>query len=344
MFIFDKQFATNRNHKAQYAHVVNHRRTFNAMEKAFAQLTGNAAAIIPQDVYREFENQTKAVMRSDNQVLVRDLMPLAKALPVGKIEHVYRQASDAGIVTVSLSGQSAVDIDKTAYDYDSSIKVIHQAGFGRSWMEMEGQRTEGFDALVDDQANVSRAVLDSIAGHIYDGKDVTFKGIDAYGIKTSSKVQAVDLDASDLNINFTTSTTPSAIRAAWIKLVDKLRINNNVNQPITFYVSSGIESNFLQYYGTDAGDTGKTVLQTLKELPGVADIKMDRSLTGNEVVGVVLDSQFIRPLIGMAVTTVPLFRANPMDNYNFMVWANVGLEIRTDYAGRTGVLYAREIA
>lgn len=348
MLYFDRSFQNGLNgvnHKAQYKHVTGQRRVFNTMQQAQAKLHGNAAAIIPQDVYREFDNQPKQIMRANNLVLMNDLMPLAKSLPVGKIEHVYRRASDSGVVTSSLSGQSPAEIDKAQYEYDSSIKVIHQTGFGREWMEIEGQRTEAFDGLVDDQANGVRAIQDKIADHLYNGvDDVSFKGYDAYGIKTSSKVQAVDLDATDLNINFATSTSPSDIRAGFIGMRDKLRIDNNAMGDLTFYISPEIESNLEKYYGTEAGDNGKTTLQTVRELAGVADVKMDRSLSGNEVVYGILDSQFIRPLVGMAMATVPIVRQNPFDNYNFLVWANVGLEIKTDYAGRTGWAYAREIS
>lgn len=347
MIYFSKEFEkglSGVNHKAQYEHTVNKRQAFNTMQKQMQQMHGNAAAVIPRDVYQEFESRTKAIMRADNQTLLNDLMPLAKSLPVGKVEHIYRRASDSGQVITSLGGQPTNALDKAAYDYDSSIKVIHQAAYGRDWMEMEGQRSEGFDGLVDDNDNTVRAVRDAIVGHIYDGVDVSFKGTSAYGIKNSTKTVDVDLDADGLNINFATSTDPAAMRAAWIKMRDRLRVTNNVAAGITWYISAEIESNFEQYYGTSAGDSGKTMRQTLLELAGTANIKMDRTLSGNEVVGVVLDDQFIRPLIGMAVTTVPITRTDPMDKYSFLVWTNVGLEIKTDYTGKSGVLYARNIA
>lgn len=345
MLYFDKEFAKGLNgvnHKAQYDHVTAIRNGFNVNQKHIKAMYGNAAAIIPQDVYREFENQTKVIMRAPNLTLMQDLMPLAKTLPVGKLEHVVRKASDSGIVTSSLGGQVTNQLDKADYDYDSSIKVIHQTGYGREWMEMEGQRSEGFDGLIDDNANAVRAIADKVASHIYDGADVSFKGVSAYGIKTSSKVQAVDLGASGLNIDFSTSTDTSAIRSAFIDVRDNLRITNNAMGDITFYVSREIASNFQNFFST--ADTGfGTIKDALLRIDGVADIKEDASLSGNEMVGMILDSQFIRPLVGMATSTVPIQRTDPMANYNFLVWTQVGLEIRTDYAGRTGVMYAREI-
>ena len=351
MFYFDPsrpEWAGQRNHAAQAVMVGNIRSTVNRHN---AQMMGNEAAVLPRDVAQEFDRQQVELMRESNLTLLNDLMPLARALAVGKIESIHRRVSDSGSAKRSLTGRTTVDIDKAAFDYDSTIKVVHQDGFGRDWMEMQGQRTEAFDGLVDDQANSTRTVLDSIATHIYsgaldeNGNVISYNGTAATGIKTSTKVAAVDLDSGGLNIDFTSnSATPAAIRAAWVQLVKTLRVDNNVGQDITFYISAEIETNFQRFYGVDAGDTGKTIMQVLKELAGVADIKVDRSLTGNEVVGLVLNAQFIRPLVGMAVSTVPLFRANPMDAYNYMTWANVGLEIRTDFTGKTGVMYARAIS
>jgi hypothetical protein len=352
MLYFDKEFAGNTRsgaaHKEQKRHVTRQREHFAAHNAQFlganGLFRGNAAAIIPQDVYREFESQTKELMRAPNLTLLNDLLPLAKGLPVGKIEHIYRQVSDSGIVVTDLEGSTPVEIDKADYDYDSSIKVVHKTGFGRSWMEMEGQRSEGFDGLIDDQANSVRLMQETIAGHIYNGVNVTFRGVTATGIKNSSKVVSVDLDASGLNVDFSaTATTGAAIRAGWIALIDALRITNNVSAPITFYVSREIMSNFQRFYNENDVGFG-TILNALRQLSGVADIKEDAQLSGNEVIGLVLSSQFIRPLVGMAVTTVPLTRNNPFDNYNFITWSNVGLEIKTDFENRSGVLYARAIA
>lgn len=354
MLYFDPKFAVNhsgRHHTAQANYVEAQRAGFDAENERLVKMNalasgfqGNAAAIIPQDVYREFDNQTVELVRANNLALLNDLLPLAKSLPVGKVEHVTRQVSDSGLVTSSLGGQVPAELDKADYNYKSHIKVIHQTGFGREWMELEGQRSEGFDALIDDQANATRAVLDKTADHIYNGVDIDFKGISAVGIKNSSDVAAVNLGAAGLNIDFTSeSATAADIRNAWRQMRDVLTITNNVSQDITFYISAEIATNFERYYGVDAGDSGKTLLQTLRELEFVGDIKTDRSLSGNEVVGVVLSTQYIQPLVGMAITTVPIIRSKPFENYNFVTWNNVGLEFRPDYTGKTGVLYARVI-
>ena len=111
-----------------------------------------------------------------------------------------------------------------------------------------------------------RLMQETIAGHIYNGVDVSFKGVSAYGVKTSADTVDVDLDTGGLDIDFTSaSATAEAIRAAWIALVNALRITNNVGSDITWYVSREIMSNFQRFYSTSDVGFG-TILQELRSL------------------------------------------------------------------------------
>lgn len=350
--VFSKEFAGNaqnqRNLSSQYEHVQSRRSAFNKMQANYEQMVGNvdranAAARIPQDVYREMEQQTKTIMRADNQVLASDLNPLAKSLPIGKILNEYRRSSDAGLVNTSISGQIPANLDKVQYDYDGAIVVIHSTAYGREWRELEGQRSEGFDGLLDDNEAHTRAVRDTLVDHIYDGKDTTFKGVSAYGIKNSANTELVDLGAGGLSIDFTlNTTTPSDIRSAFLQILYTLRTDNNITQSINVYISREMEENFQRIYDSSGGMADKTIMQALSEIAGVAAIKTDAKLSGNEMVMGVLDRQYIQLLSGMAMSTVPMIRQNPFDNYNFLVWTAAGLQIKTDAQGRTGWLYARE--
>lgn len=342
---FSKELMTNsvnaKNYGAQWTEVGQRRNFFNANERQLAAMAGNAAAVIPQDVYREFDEQTKDLMRADEgDNLLNDLLPLARAVNIGKIEYQFRRASDSGNAITTLSGQTPVSLDKTQYSYDKAIIPVHQDAFGREWRELEGQRSEGFDALIDDQANSVRAVRRKMVDYILDGSSVVFNGTSWTGIRNDSRVAPVDLGAGGLNIDFTSPTaTADDIRAAWISLIDTLRIDNNVSQRLTFYVSRSIMSNFQRYFSTNDAVFG-TIKDALMKLEGVADIKETSKLTGNEVIAMGLSSELIRPLVGMGVNTVAVPRQNPFDMHNYITWGAMGIQIVTDYDGRTGVLYA----
>lgn len=332
------------NFNKQWEEVVARRKYFNANERQLAAIQGNAAAVIPQDVYLEMDMVTKKIMRADEgDAILNDLMPLARSIDIGKIEYKFRRASDSGNAVTSISGQSVVSLDKANYSYDSAIIPVHQDGFGREWREYAGQRSEGFDALIDDQENSVRATRRKMVDYILDGDSgATFNGISWTGIRNDSRVASVDLGAGGLNVNLTSSaTTGSEMRDAFKSMRDTLRISNNAYGPITFYVSREIFTNLERHYNENDVGYG-TILEDLLKLSGVAAIKESSKLSGNELFACVLSSEFIRPLVGMGVNTIAIPRPNPFDNHNFITWGAMGLQVVTDYNGKTGVLYAAE--
>lgn len=348
-WIFSKELMAlngrQKNMEAQFA-VVNQRRQYhNTVERGFAHQQGlhtNAAALIPTEVFREIDNVTKLVMRPDSEfTMLNDLLPLAKSLPIGKIEHQHRRASDSGSAITTISGAVPNTLDKTQYSFEKSIIPIHSDAFGREWRELEGQRSEGFDGLIDDAENATHEVRDKMVKYIFDGDaSAVFNGTVWTGIRNDSRVAAIDLGAGGLNVDFTSSSlTGATARDKFIQIRNTLRITNNASGNLTVWVSREILSNLERWY-TDNDKGFGTILADLKSLSGIADIKEDSELSGNEIVLAVLNSRFIRPLVGMAVNTVPLIRNNPFDNFNFLVWGAMGLEILTDFDGKTGVAYA----
>lgn len=330
---------------AQWQELQARRAFFNANEQHLAKMANlqtNAAAVIPQDVYLEFDNVTKRIMRSDEgDVLLNDLIPLSRSINIGKIEYKFRRSSDSGNAKTTLSGQTPISMDKAQYNYDSAIVPIHQDGFGREWRELEGQRSEGFDALIDDQENSVRAVRRQMVDYILDGDpSIVFQGTSWTGIRNDNRVASVNLGAGGLNIDFTSvATTAANMRNGFKSLRDTLRITNNAMSDVTFYVSREIMTNLERYYADGDWAQG-TLLKALLELSGVAAIKETSKLTGNQVIGMVLSNEFIQPLVGMGVNTMAIPRQTPFEQHNFLTWGAMGLQIKTDYDGKTGVLYA----
>lgn len=340
--LFGNSGSSLNNAKAQWAEVQARRAYFNNKERQMAKMQGlsaNAAAVIPKDVYLEFENITKKVMRNDQgDTILNDLLPLARSVDIGKIEYQFRRASDSGNAMTSISGQTVVTMDKAAYNYDSAIIPVHQDGFGRQWRELAGQRSEGFDGLIDDQENSVFATRKKMVDYIVDGDtSVVFNGKSWGGLKSDSRVASFDLGAVDLT---SASVTAESVRNTFKAIRDALRITNNVSGQITFYVSREIMSNLERYFSdNDAGFS--TMLAAVRALNAVADIKETAILTGNELFAMELSSSVIRPLVGMGVNTFAVDRQNPFDAHNFITWGAMGIQVMTDYNGKTGVLYAK---
>lgn len=346
---FDKQIVTNsRNARGQWDEVIRRRKAFHANENHFGAIHGpevNAAARIPQDVFRDFDNQTKQLMTGDEGGTILELLlPLARSVPIGKIVSEYRQVSDATQAQSSISGQHRKPMDKVTYKYDGCLVLIHDAAFGREWRELEAMRSEDFDGLIDDQAAAVRAVRRQLVDNFLNGAPgVEYKGTRAFGIKNSPNTQTLDLGAGGLNIDLTDPTTTYAeVESVFIAALTALQGSaNNVEMDITFAVSSQIWFNLLRRGSNDMAF--RTFLEQLRTIPGVANIVKtngQNALSGNEFIALAASSQYIQPVVGMGVTTTPMQRLTPYADWNSLVWSAAGIQIKADAQGRSGVLYA----
>lgn len=303
---------------------------------------------IPQDVYREFDNVTVTRMRQDDgDAYLNDLLPLAKAVNIGKLVYEYRQSSDSGRVQTSMTGQVGVKSDQVEYQYEGTIIPVHDAGFYRNWREWNAQRSEGFDALVDDQRETVASVRqrfadDFLDGHRdNDGNIIVVDGRSWEGFRNDSKVAQVDLGAGGINFDFTDPTkTGQEIMAAFIAVRDVLRINNKCGDDLTVYVSYEIMSNWeLKFF---ANNDSRSVYEVLQGLSGVSGIRQTNKMTGNELMMMPLNGK-VKPITGMGLATMAMPRPVYNSNYEFVVAHASGWNVEVDYFGRTCALYAADL-
>lgn len=117
------------------------------------------------------------------------------------------------------------------------------------------------------------------------------------GLRDDERVAQIDLGASGLNIDFTSGTaTSQAIRSGAIALRDQMRRVNNQYAEQTWYVSGEIISSTERYF-SDNFQSG-TIMDEILKLTGVAAIKEDSQLSGNEIVIVPLSAGVIAPIVG----------------------------------------------
>lgn len=352
--IFQQELIGNsRAGKDQWQEVVRARNAYAANEAVFA--AANRAAgfhvnegLIPADVYQEFDNVTVERFRSDDgDTFLNDLLPLSRSVNIGKLVHKFRKASDAGQTQTSMTGQLGVKMDQVEYTSDGSIVPIHDTGFSRNWREWNAQRSEGFDALIDDQresvAALRRRLADNfLDGHTdSDGNIIVLDSISWAGMRADSRVAQINIGAAGINFDFTDKTkTYEEIEAAFKQVRDVLWIDNNCEREATYYISREIASNF-ERNSSEAVVTAK-IIERLAGLMGVAAIKVSSKLSGNEFMAFPLDSNFVRPIVGMGVNTVAMPRPVYNSNYEFVVWGAVGFEVRTDFANRKCAMFAAE--
>ena len=349
--LFTKQFVQNsRIAQDQLKHRDTLRMMSNSAEQAFAPIYAQHGlavneGIIPRDVYQEFDNVSiERIRQDDGDAFLNALMPLARAVNIGKLVLETRQTSDAGLAQTSMSGRTGVKMDNVDYSYDGFIIPIHDIGFGREWREMAAQTSEGFDALVDDArettATLRRHLVDTfLDGHKdANGQILTVAGRSWSGIRNDSRVLAVDLGIAGINFDFTDQTkTYLEIEAAFKAVRDLMYIGQKCNKELTYYVSLEIASN-MERNSSESYNSEK-ILSRLAGLLGVAGIEASSKLSGNEFFAMPNDGS-VRPLVGMGVSTIALPRPMYNSRHEFATSTAMGWRVDNDYFGRTCVLYA----
>lgn len=342
MRYFDEQLVTAhpRQHGEWWAEVNASREWFHRSENDLAEVQ-NAASVLPRDAWLELDTVTRDIMRADEGAAwMNDLMPLAKPVNIGKLVHMTRVVGDAGVVVRSMSGQVPVPMDKVGYDYRGTIVPIFSSGYGREWREWNTLRSENFDALSDDQDAITRKLKRDQALYVLNGDPtIKFQGYTAYGIKTSPLSKIINIGAAGANINLTTATSDQVegfINGAFGTMLDSNLITGRVN----LYVSPEIARNLDKPYSGSMGFKTGSLRDALLANRRIAKIEVSYELSGNEFFGFVASAEYIRPLVGMAVNTTAITRLNPTDSYNFLVMGALGIEIRADINGKSGVFYS----
>lgn len=345
-FVDKKGLETNSGLKKHHEFIVNSRAANWKHETHLMAVGGLQVneARLPAEVWRDFDTQTKSLMLSDEGgVLLQDLMPLARSVHIGKIVSEYRRYSEGELeVRSSIDGQHAKPVNNTSFDYDGALVLVHSTQVGRIWRELEGMRSEGYDALLDDQANAARYVRKRTVDNFVNGTpDLSYKGYSAFGIKSNPNTLAFDLGAGGAGIDLTSPTvTFEQAWAVFLGAMQTLQGNaNNAVGNVTFYLSDAIWFNLMRIASPGTSNT-ETIMNGLMRFPGVAGFKRTDAVAGNEFLAVILSSEYIRPIVGMPVTTTPIPRVTPMDDFHVLVWGASGLQVKADSQGRSGVLYA----
>lgn len=351
--LFQKSLIGNsRSAQKQWADVVGAREAYRANEASHAAMMKAAGfsvnqGLIPQDVYQEFDSVTTTRFRSDDgDTFLNDLLGQSSSVNIGKLVVKHRRASDAGSAQTSMSGQTGVKADQVEYNYDGTLIPMHDAGFGRNFREWNAQNSEGFDALIDDQRETVASIRAHIADSFLDGhkdKDGNIIVVDSVswsGMRADARVAQVDLGAGGVNFDFTDANqTYTAVEAAFKEVRDVLWITNNCQKEATYYVSREVMSAMERESSENAG-MGKFI-NRLSGLMGVAAIKVSSKLVGNEIMAFPLDSDLVRPLVGMGINTVAMPRPLYNSNYDFTTWGAIGFQVRTDFANRKCAMFAQ---
>ncbi|OCG59778.1 phage coat protein [Gilliamella sp. Nev5-1] len=349
--IFNKKLITN---SAQVAQAWNQlkasRQIFNNAQNQMSATHGNAievnqAAILTQDYWREVDNVTTRVIRDDEGApLLDDLLSLGTPISIGKTAALYRVSSDAGYVNRSMSGQEPETLDKVVYDHYGDPVPIFKTGYAREWREWLGLQTENIDAMSDDQEAAVAALRQDMAQYILTGDEkIKVQNFEGKGITNHPHTNQVDLSASGLNIDLTsTSTSNDDIINFFTKDFVVILDANLVSEQLKVFISPEIERRLnLPYSNSNGFKEGTVKDYILRYSAHIGSFTKTFELKGNHFIGYVRNAQYIKTRIAAPIGSFMKQRINPHDNYQTLVWSAFGLQIKRDFNGKSKVFNAR---
>jgi hypothetical protein len=326
--------------KAQQQLVLNqwkqHEAMHAKMQKDFAHngkiLVGNASPL-PRDVWGEWDQESVEIQR-DVLAVMNDLAgSVQRPMDIGKLVHYFRTTSDSGNINVSLDGRSKAKTDQPLMDYHGTPLPIFDTTFSFGWRQMMAAQSEGENLDDDARMNGMRRIAEKAEDIALNGDDeIVVGGSQLFGLR-NSPARATRNTGVTLN---------GATGQAWVDEVVatlKLLHGMNVRAPATLYL------NWDDWFYASVNDfsaqyPNKTILQRVQEIAGVGSIVPASRVPASEIIAVVKNRELIQVLNGMPMTTRAKFRANPEDDYDFLIMMAAAVEIKFDANGNSGVAHS----
>ncbi|MDS9746603.1 major capsid protein [Pseudomonas aeruginosa] len=155
--------------------------------------------------------------------------------------------------------------------------------------------------------------------------------------------------AGGANIDLTTATPQQIIDFFTKGAFGQAARTNKVDAYDVLWVSPEINANLAQPYmitmggGANAVVAG-TVLDAVMRFIPAREVRQTFALSGNEFLGYQRRRDVVSPLVGMATGVIPLPRPLPQVNYNFQIMSAMGIQVKKDDEGLSGVIYGANLA
>lgn len=333
-------YAKNRFSKDQAGYVLNQRRAWNANEQAMAkrfgpEMLGNRATAIgnaqplPKDVWGEWDRDSVYIQRDMLAVYADLAASVSRAMNIGKLIHYFRTSSMSPTANVSLDGRGKGKTDQQVYDYHGTPLPIIDVPFSYGWRQMAAAMTEGEPLESDGRWDAERAVAEKLEDIVLNGdSSIVVGGDPLYGLRNHP-------NRGSRNTTNDLSTCTGAQWEADVKATLVLLNNDNHFGAATLYVNM---TDWLYASRTEyTANYPRKISEVILSMAGVANVVPSSKVPADNIIAVVKQPNVVRLLVGMPMATIPLFRANPHDDYNFVTMAASALEIKFDADERCGV-------
>lgn len=323
--------------KSQAEFVLNLRRSHSMQHRQMQAMYGNVlvgnAAPIPKDVWGVWDTEAVEIQRDVLQVFNDLAASVSFSMPIGKLVHHFQTVTDSGGINISLDGRSKAKTDQPLIEYHGTPLPIIDSTFSYGWRQVESAQTEGISLDPAGRANSMRRVAEKLEDIALNGDtSIAVGDAELYGLRTHPK-RSTRTTGVTLN-----DTTGQNVLDEFVATVQLLHDNNH-RAPATIYVNW--DDWFVwstQQFSTQYPNW--TILERVQATPGIASIVPASKVPESELIAVVKRNDVVQVLNGMPMTSRAQFRANPEDDYNFVVMAAAALEIKYDAEEQIGLAHS----
>ncbi len=294
-------------------------------------------ALLRYDEWKQFDD---AVLKCARQRLraVADLRSagLTYSIPngMGKTVFVSESMSDPGNAVVSMDGLRRAANDRPKYGITNLPLPIIRSDFTISARQLQASRN-GNTPLDTSMAEAMARRVAEEAERLVIGNSTEWPSTEAYGggyiygLTTQPYINSASITAP------TTSGWSGETLLDDVLAMKQAAYGDYHYGPYVLYLSPGWD----QYIGRDfKAGSDKSVLQRLKEINGITDIRTLDFLTDYKAILVQMTSDVVREVVGLDFTTVQWEEQGGME-LNFAVMAIMVPQVRSDDNNRSGIVY-----
>lgn len=288
--------------------------------------------VLLEDEWKLFDRTVQQVSR-EKLIAVTDLirrglvMDLPNALGVMSIEweQVKGDLLDA---EVTMSGLTEAQKDRMEFETLSMPVPIFHKEFFYNLRHLAAARRNGRQPDQEHAQVATRKIAEKIEGTLFNG--LTVGGSTIYGLLTHPLRKTITLTASWL------TATGEQIVADIIAMIDKATAApNNMEGPFILYVPTLVAAKWGQDY---KANSDKTILQRIREIPGISDILMTNRLTGSNVLLVQATSDVVQMINGIQPTMVE-WESHGGFQHNFKIIAIMLPRVRSNGWAQSGIVH-----
>ncbi|RAS62637.1 hypothetical protein DET48_11431 [Vibrio diazotrophicus] len=319
--------------------------TANRAHMTPEMIAANAATGFAREFWQEVD---RMVVQSREETIgmemLMDLLAIQTTLPIGKTVKSYNIVGDiADDVSITIDGQAPFSFDHTDYDSDGDPIPVFLAGFGVNWRHAAGLSSVGLDLVLDSQSAKMKIYNEKLVSYALDGATgVRVDSKNGQGLRNHRNTKKINLGASGANINLVTATDADLITFFTEGPFFTTAKDNYVSVYDLVWTSNELFARLGRPYIVSGVRMG-TVMQEILSRSKIREFRPTYAMSGNEFLGYERKQSTVTPLVGMTTGITPLPRPMPNSNYNFQIMGAMGMQVKKDKDGRSGVVYGADM-